>query len=98
VSREEISGVRRLTARVTGQVQGVGFRQFTRQEARRLGLRGTVRNRPDGSVEVVAEGVEAQLRELLVRLRRGPAAASVAEVEAGWAAASGEYRSFEIGY
>ena len=55
---------RRLEAAVHGWVQGVGFRWHTRDLARRLGLQGYVRNRPDRTVEVVAEGPEPALREL----------------------------------
>ena len=66
---------------VTGRVQGVGFRWFTRQTASELGLRGTVRNARDGSVEVVADGTREALDELERRLRRGPRAAVVEGVE-----------------
>lgn len=66
--------------RVTGRVQGVGFRWFTRETARELGLRGTVRNAPDGTVEVVAEGPEAAVARLRSRLEEGPPGAEVASV------------------
>ena len=66
---------------VRGRVQGVGFRVFVYEEASRLGLRGWVRNRPDGSVEVVATGDPALLERLMDRLRRGPPAARVDNVE-----------------
>lgn len=62
---------RRLTAHVSGRVQGVGLRWWTRARALELGLRGSATNRPDGRVEVVAEGSEPELRELAARLR-GP--------------------------
>jgi acylphosphatase len=67
--------------RVTGRVQGVGFRWFTRETAFALGLRGTVRNARDGAVEVVADGASGALDELERRLRRGPGAAVVEAVE-----------------
>lgn len=66
-----------LHVRVTGVVQGVGFRWFVRERARRLGLSGWVRNRPDGSVEVFAEGDAARLELLRGELRRGPDGAAV---------------------
>jgi acylphosphatase len=69
---------RRLVIR--GIVQGVGFRHATRGEARRLGLRGWVRNCADGSVEAVALGDEAQLDALERWARRGPPAARVDSV------------------
>lgn len=73
----------RVTRRflVTGRVQGVGFRHFVATSAGLLGLRGTVANRMDGSVEVVAHGDGAQLDELKRRLQRGPRFASVTNVE-----------------
>lgn len=61
----------RLEARVTGRVQGVGFRQFVRYHARRLGLTGWVRNEPDGSVYLVAEGPRELLEQLLDAVRQG---------------------------
>lgn len=70
----------RMHVRVTGVVQGVGFRWFVRERARRLGLAGWVRNLPDGSVEVFADGDQGQLDLLLGELRRGPNGASVAAV------------------
>lgn len=65
---------------ITGTVQGVGYRWWTRREARALGVRGTVRNRVDGSVEVVAAGTPEQLDRLEACLRRGPPAATVTAV------------------
>lgn len=67
--------------RVTGRVQGVGFRWFVRKAAAELGLPGSVRNAMDGSVEVVAEGPEEALAHLERQLRKGPPAASVDQVE-----------------
>jgi acylphosphatase len=87
---------KRLEATVHGYVQGVGFRWRTREVARRLSLRGYVRNRPDRTVEVVAEGPERALQELLSYLRDGPSAASVARVEERWLPARGEFAGFEV--
>ena len=66
--------------RVTGRVQGVGFRWWTQQQAKRLGLRGYVRNLADGSVEVQASGSRESLEHFRALLKRGPAGAQVAEV------------------
>jgi len=66
---------------VHGRVQGVGFRWFVWQVAARLGLKGTGRNLPDGSVEVVAEGPGVALAELERALGEGPPAARVAHVD-----------------
>ena len=86
-----------LHVRVTGVVQGVGFRWFVRERARRLGLAGWVRNLPDGSVEVLAKGDEGQLDLLRGELRRGPRGAAVdALVDAGTAAADPPVEPFGI--
>jgi acylphosphatase len=70
-----------LHVRVRGVVQGVGFRWFVRERARRLGLSGWVRNLPDGSVEVMAAGDPAQIDLLRGELLRGPSGASVEALE-----------------
>ena len=87
---------RRMHAIVSGFVQGVGFRHFVYVNASNLGVTGWVRNRWDGSVEVVAEGDQAQLESLLAILRRGPRAAHVDDVEVHWEEASGEFKGFQI--
>ena len=74
--------MKRLTANVSGRVQGVSFRYYTQREAARLGLRGWVRNEADGSVRVLAEGSEESLKELLRFLQRGSPPASVSQVDA----------------
>jgi acylphosphatase len=66
---------------VRGRVQGVGFRWFVEREAHILGIAGWVRNNHDGSVEVLAQGTREQLSGLHARLRDGPPAARVDEVE-----------------
>lgn len=86
----------RLRAVVSGRVQGVNFRWSTAREARRLGLAGWVRNRPDGTVETVAEGPRAPLERLLAFLHDGPPAALVTGVEATWSGASGEFADFGV--
>lgn len=67
--------------RVTGRVQGVGFRWWTRSLATRLGLSGSVRNLPDGSVAVHARGTDAQLADLRAQLAEGPPGARVTSVD-----------------
>ena len=70
----------RCRLRVEGRVQGVGFRAWTAWRARDLGLRGWVRNRPDGSVELEAEGRPAELSRLREDVRHGPPGARVSSV------------------
>lgn len=76
--------MKRLFAIVHGRVQGVGFRAATLQAARPLELAGWVRNRPDGSVEVLADGDPAALKRLEEFLRRGPPSAHVDGVDVSW--------------
>ena len=82
---------------VYGRVQGVGFRHFVLRRARELGLGGTVRNRPDGTVEVEAEGAVAKLRELVKAVRQGPPGGRVSRVEDAWSEDAPRHRGFEIG-
>jgi len=86
----------RLSARVTGRVQGVGFRNFTQTRARRLGVRGWVRNEPDGSVRLEAEGPREALESLAEAVRQGPRMAEVQGVEAEWTDATGDFASFRV--
>mgnify|MGYP001822470300 FL=1 len=86
----------RLVATVRGYVQGVGFRWFVEREAARLGLDGWVANRADGSVEVVAEGPDELLAELVLQLWEGPAGSSVSEVETRQEPARGNLVGFTI--
>jgi acylphosphatase len=78
-SAEKTTEARRFLVR--GRVQGVGFRWFVEREARILGISGWVRNNGDGSVEVLAMGSRDQLLGLRSRLREGPRAARVDDVE-----------------
>lgn len=69
---------------VRGLVQGVGFRYFVHQRARRLGIVGVVRNAPDGSVEIEVEGARSLLEELVGEVRLGPRASRVSDVSVTW--------------
>jgi acylphosphatase len=71
----------RIHVLVRGRVQGVGFRWFVREAARELGVAGWVRNRPDGTVEVAAEGTATMLERLREELRNGPPGALVVSVD-----------------
>jgi acylphosphatase len=86
----------RLEIHITGRVQGVGFRWHTRQQARDLALVGWVRNLPDGTVQVLAEGERVGLERLLLWCRSGPPSAGVFAAESRWAAATGEFAEFRI--
>jgi acylphosphatase len=83
---------------VSGRVQGVGFRYFAWRNAVALGVVGLVRNLPDGSVEVYAEGPREALEQLRSRLREGPRSAAVAQVAVQEQAATRRHASFSIEY
>lgn len=81
---------------VHGLVQGVCFRWFICDEARRFGLTGWVRNCRDGTVELVAEGEEGALHILLKSCRQGPRSARVSDVDVQYETATGEFEGFHI--
>jgi acylphosphatase len=85
------------TVKVTGRVQGVSFRWYARQEAERLGVRGWVRNDPDGSVTALVEGEETAVDTMVAWCRRGPSSAVVRDVAVADAQVSGATR-FDICY
>lgn len=84
-----MSGDARMTVLLSGQVQGVGMRQYIQRRALDLGLSGYTENLADGRVEVVAEGDRGDLELLLVRIRMGTAHSEVSGTEVAWADASG---------
>ncbi|MFV8755297.1 acylphosphatase [Nannocystaceae bacterium ST9] len=86
----------RVQAQVRGIVQGVGYRAATAVQARALGLHGWVRNREDGSVELIAEGSREQLDALIEWCRVGPRMAEVDAVDVAWSSATDEFLGFEV--
>ena len=94
-----MADVARLSATVYGRVQGVYFRYFVRNVARRLNLKGYVRNLASGdAIEVQAEGEKPQLDKLLEQLQAGPPGAWVKRVEVDWSDYSGQFHNFSIRY
>jgi acylphosphatase len=89
-------GLKQVTIVVRGRVQGVYFRASSQREARRLGLSGWVKNKPDGNVELLAEGEEEGLKDLIAWSNRGPGAARVERVEVRWRSFTGDYPDFRI--
>lgn len=81
---------------IEGGVQGVFFRATTLQQANRLGIKGWVRNCPDSSVEVVAEGERKDIEALLGWCRHGPPGAHVHRVDIQWEDFQGEFQDFRI--
>jgi len=81
--------------RIEGHVQGVGYRYFAYRLARRLGVNGYVKNLPDGSVEIHAEGSEANMSSFVKEVVRGPISAVVVNVDIKEVISKG-FKSFEI--
>ena len=97
MTNEEGGASQRLSAKVIGRVQGVGFRWWVRTAAERLGLTGWVMNAPDErSVELVAEGPGRSLDRLELLLHEGPPGSVIDRVEASRSPASGGYERFHI--
>jgi acylphosphatase len=87
---------KRILLTIRGRVQGVYFRAAAQREARRLGVTGWVRNRPDGSVELCAEGDEDAIKDLSSWAGHGPSAARVDHVDVRWRSYTGEFPEFQI--
>jgi acylphosphatase len=81
---------------VTGVVQGVGFRMYAQRQARSLGLRGYVRNRAGGEVEIVAEGDDHALEKLIAWARVGPPSAEVEDMRMTYSQPTDEFDGFDI--
>lgn len=92
----ENSDINCLHAFIEGHVQGVGFRYFVKENADKLHLTGWVRNRYDGSVEVMAEGSQDALGQLLDVLHSGPSRSIVTNVKVDWSHTLGQYKQFSF--
>jgi len=85
-----------LKAQIRGRVQGVFYRVWTQERARELGLKGWVRNLPDGRVEWLAQGEREALLELERLSRQGPPAAQVESIESQWIDDQADWNDFTI--
>jgi len=81
---------------IRGRVQGVFYRVSARQEALRLGLTGWIRNCPDGSVELLAQGPRPLCEGLLSYCHEGPPGARVDAIDVSWGDPSSEYAGFDV--
>lgn len=88
----------RLEAIVSGRVQVVMYRDFVQRKASGLKLTGYVKNLPDGTVHVIAEGSREKLEKLIEKLRKGSLLSSVEKVHSKWLPATNEYAHFTISY
>ena len=82
--------------RVTGRVQGVGYRYFCQTRASALGLTGTVENQDDGSVLLTVEGERTLIEQFIEQLRLGPSHAEVDSISVSWKPFTGKFQSFHI--
>ena len=83
---------------ITGRVQGVYFRYKTRDEAKKYGVTGWVRNLPDGRVEAVFEGNKENVDKLIDFDGKGPSGAKVRDLNINWQDYTGEFKDFEVRY
>lgn len=90
--------MKRIICEISGIVQGVNFRSFSKKEAQRLGISGHVRNNPDGTVYLFGEGKEEDLKKFIEILKSGPSYAEVSEIKTRWEEATGEFSGFNIVY
>lgn len=81
---------------ISGRVQGVGFRHFTRKNAEALGVKGWVKNLPDKRVEAIFQGSEEKVDELIQRCKKGPVASFVQDIKVRDAKDETVYKSFEV--
>ena len=87
---------KRIECIVIGKVQGVFFRDFVKTKADASGLSGFVKNNPDGTVKVVAEGAEEKLKDFLALLKSGTEYSKVENIDVKWHSPTGEFSGFEI--
>jgi len=88
--------MRRCRIYVSGHVQGIGYRSFTKKRATEIGLSGFARNLPDGRVEIIVEGDETRIHTFVERLKEGPWGSRVSNTEIRWEKPSTEFTTFEV--
>jgi|TARA_Y100000294_G_scaffold158438_1_gene160685 acylphosphatase len=89
---------KRLNLKIYGRVQGVFFRDSVRRRAKKLDLVGSAVNQKDGTVQVIAEGQEENLKQLIKWCYNGPILARVDKIDIDWQEATGQFDKFEIKY
>lgn len=89
---------KQVMLKIYGRVQMVFFRDSARREAEKLKLVGWVRNEPDGTVRITAEGEQTKLKQLVNWCYNGPMLAKVTKVDIKWQKATGQFKEFEIRY
>lgn len=89
---------KQMVLKIYGRVQMVFFRDSTRRFAKKLGLVGWVKNEDDGTVKVIAEGEEEDLKKLIDWCYNGSVLAKVDKIDIDWQEATGQFNQFEIKY
>jgi len=87
---------KRLTLKIYGLVQGMGYRYSSQNEAKKRGFKGYVRNLDDGSVELVVEGKEKDLKDFINWCYNGVGPAQVLNIDQSWSTSTGEFSDFVI--
>jgi acylphosphatase len=90
--------MKRMRIFIKGIVQGVNFRYYTQKRAVEYSLTGWVKNTADGRVEILCEGTEAKIRELVEWCKEGPEKAYVEKIETKWEEYTGEFNDFTVRY
>ena len=85
-----------VNMKITGKVQGVGFRYFVLRQAQELGINGWVSNKSNGAVEALAQGEKEGLDHFIVKVKQGPTFSSVEDVSLKWGNEAEQYFGFEI--
>jgi acylphosphatase len=88
--------MKKLHITIIGRVQGIGYREFVRQKAGMLGIKGYVKNLRTGDVEIIAHGDEKKMDEFLKLCRRGPIGAAITELKSEEDSSDEEYEYFDI--
>ena len=88
--------MKRVTLKISGMVQGIGYRYLSQKEAKKRGFSGYVCNMPGGGVELVAEGREPDLKNFIQWCYNGVGPAEVQKIETSWSNATGEFNDFSM--
>jgi len=97
-TKNEDKKIKRARITVKGRVQGIFFRSSTKRIAAKLGLKGYVKNLPDGNVEVVAEGNEEKIKKLIEFCKTGPSLSKVEDADIKFEKPTKEFGGFEVRY
>ena len=83
---------------IEGHVQGVGFRHFTKTNARQHNVEGWVKNLADGRVEAIFEGKEENVKQMISLVKEGPRTSRVSNVDVDWEEPEGDFGNFRVAY